>query len=245
MHRVAERVEDRRDVPSIGSRCTQALPAGRTTYSANAPSSWTPRARVWMHRWRRPARQLRQRPQTTWPSPLTWSPTSTSVTPEPTSTTSPANSWPTVRGQRDRPRRPGVPGLDVQIGAADAGGRTSTSTSPGPTGGVGISTSSSPGPGAVLTSALTAPLRAPGANGEAPAKYELAGASVSLLRAEALRADKHLYMPAGAAARAVDCFFQTSACHLNVTACHDDGSVSLGLIRSEGRHLQCRPPCRV
>ena len=58
--------------------CTQTLPRGSTTYSANAPSRFTPRLTVRMHRWRRPARQLRQVPQTMWPSPDTKSPTATS-----------------------------------------------------------------------------------------------------------------------------------------------------------------------
>ena len=42
--------------------------------------------------------QLRQRPQTTWPSPLTRSPTAKSLTFEPNPTTSPTNSWPTTIG---------------------------------------------------------------------------------------------------------------------------------------------------
>ena len=58
---------------SPGQWC-QTLVIGRTTYSANAPSRPTPRPIVLAHRWRRPARQWRQRPQTTWPSPETRSP---------------------------------------------------------------------------------------------------------------------------------------------------------------------------
>ena len=42
--------------------------------------------------------QLRQRPQTTWPSPLTRSPAWKSLTFEPTATTSPTNSWPITSG---------------------------------------------------------------------------------------------------------------------------------------------------
>lgn len=38
------------------------------------PRRLTPTPLVRAHRWRRPARQLRHRPQTAWPSPLTMSP---------------------------------------------------------------------------------------------------------------------------------------------------------------------------
>ena len=48
--------------------------SGSTTYSAKAPARFTPTPCVCAHKWRRPARQLRQRPQTTCPSPLTKSP---------------------------------------------------------------------------------------------------------------------------------------------------------------------------
>ncbi len=67
-------------------------------YSAKAPGRLTPTPLVLAQRWRRPAMQLRQRPQTTWPSPLTRSPRRKSLTLEPTSTTSPTNSWPITIG---------------------------------------------------------------------------------------------------------------------------------------------------
>ena len=76
-----------------GSWC-QTLVIGSAMYSANAPVRLTPIPSVCAHRWRRPAMQLRQRPQTRWPSPLTRSPGAKPVTLEPTSTTSPTNSWP-------------------------------------------------------------------------------------------------------------------------------------------------------
>ena len=150
---------------STGCRCTQALVDGRATYSANAPSTCTPMPRVLMHRWRRPARQLRHRPQTRCPSPLTMSPTCTSITLEPTSTTSPENSCPTVRGGLTVPAAHSsqasicrsVPQIPVAF--------TATSTSPGPTAGIGTSMSSSPGPGRVLTSAFTGPMSRRSANG--------------------------------------------------------------------------------
>ena len=118
---------------STGSLCTQALLAGSATYSANAPGTWTPRPRVLMHRCRRPARQLRQRPQTRWPSPLTRSPTATSRTPAPISTTSPQNSCPVTIGTgtffcaqwsqlwmcRSVPHNPGAEHLDQDLVGLD------------------------------------------------------------------------------------------------------------------------------
>ena len=44
-----------------------------------------------------------------------------SVTLEPTATISPTNSWPMTRGTGDGRLRPGVPVVDVEVGAADAG----------------------------------------------------------------------------------------------------------------------------
>ena len=67
--RVAERVEDRGDLGVDARPWCQMLVIGRATYWANAPSRPTPRPIVLAHRWRLPARQWRQRPQTTWPSP--------------------------------------------------------------------------------------------------------------------------------------------------------------------------------
>ena len=52
-------------------RTVHTFDSGSTTYSANAPSRLTPTLDVRMHRWRRPARQLRHVPHTTCPSPLT------------------------------------------------------------------------------------------------------------------------------------------------------------------------------
>ena len=77
---------------------TQTLVIGSDRYSANAPGRFTPIPLVSLQRCRRPARQLRQRPQTTCPSPLTISPTWKSLTFEPTSTISPTNSCPTTIG---------------------------------------------------------------------------------------------------------------------------------------------------
>jgi hypothetical protein len=103
---------DRGEQPDVGHRQRDVL--------GEAPGRFTPTPMVWAHRWRRPARQLRQRPQTTWPSPLTMSPGKKSATLEPTSTIRRR-----TRGRRhghgDGLLRPLVPLVDVDVGAADAG----------------------------------------------------------------------------------------------------------------------------
>ena len=68
-----------------------------------------------------PAMQLRQRPQTMCPSPLTISPTARSVTSVPRSTISPTNSWPTTSGTGTFCCAQRVPLVDVEVGPADAG----------------------------------------------------------------------------------------------------------------------------
>src|SRR5437588_1389087 len=140
---------------SILVRCGHRLPAGMTMNSAKAPSRWTPMPTVFAHRARRPAMQLRQRPQTMWPSAPTISPGNTEATPSPSSTTSPTNSWPTTSGglmvcwahsfQLSMCRS--VPQIPVR--------RTRSNTSPGP--GLGSATSWSQRPGSLfaLTSAFT------------------------------------------------------------------------------------------
>ena len=83
---------------STASECTHTLLAGITTYSANAPFRLTPTPEVFLHMWRRPARQLRQVPQMMWPSPETRAPNSSEVTSEPISTMRPENSCPIMSG---------------------------------------------------------------------------------------------------------------------------------------------------
>ena len=83
---------------SIPGQWCQMFVIGSATYSANAPCRLTPSPIECAHRWRRPAMQLRQRPQTTCPSPLTRSPTSKSLTFDPNATTSPTNSCPIAIG---------------------------------------------------------------------------------------------------------------------------------------------------
>ena len=82
----------------MSSGILNALNAGITRYSANAPSRLTPTPTVLRHRWRRPARQLRQKPQVMWPSPDTRSPIAKPRTSWPMSTISPTYSWPTCIG---------------------------------------------------------------------------------------------------------------------------------------------------
>ena len=119
---VAEGIEDGGHVrvDPVGRAPRRWSSAGRCT-RRRRPARLTPTPWVSLHRCRRPARQLRQRPQTTWPSPLTISPGWKSVTLEPTSTISPTNSWPDDHRHGDGLRRPVVPLVDVQVGAADAG----------------------------------------------------------------------------------------------------------------------------
>ncbi len=66
--------------------------------AANAPGRLTPIPDVFLQRWRRPARQLRQRPQTTCPSPLTRSPGLKSWTLSPILSILPTNSCPMTIG---------------------------------------------------------------------------------------------------------------------------------------------------
>ena len=49
-------------------------------YLAKAPGRFTPTPIVRAHGWRQPAKRLRRRAQTTWPSPLTMSPGKKSTT---------------------------------------------------------------------------------------------------------------------------------------------------------------------
>ena len=93
----------------------------RRGYSANAPGRLTPTPLVSAQRWRRPARQLRQRPQTTWPSPLTMSPGKKSFDVG-ADFDDFANEFVADRhGHGDGFLRPNVPFIDVEVGAADAG----------------------------------------------------------------------------------------------------------------------------
>ena len=99
----------------------QMFVIGSAINSAKAPGRLTPTPCVCAHRWRRPAMQLRQRPQTTWPSPLTMSPGWKSLTLEPTATISPTNSWPTTIGTGIVCCAQASQLVDVHVGAADAG----------------------------------------------------------------------------------------------------------------------------
>ncbi len=110
---------------------------------------------VLVQRCRRPARQLRQTPQTMWPSPDTRSPTVYPLTFAPISATRPTNSWPMTSG-----------GLMVRAAHASqswmcrsvpqmAAWVTFTSRSLPPMRGTGTSRSSRfPGPGRVFTMAF-------------------------------------------------------------------------------------------
>ena len=99
----------------------QTLVIGMQRYSAKAPGRLTPTPCVCGQRCRRPAMQLRQRPQTRCPSPLTRSPGWKPVTLLADLLDAPHELVAHDQGHRDRLLRPGVPVVDVQIGAADAG----------------------------------------------------------------------------------------------------------------------------
>ncbi len=134
----------------------QTFVIGRATYSANAPGRCTPSPIECAHSCRRPAMQFRQRPQTTCPSPLTRSPGAKPVTFEPTSTTSPTNSWPITSGTgivrcahaSQRWMWTSVPQIPVVP--------TRIKTSLIPNSGSGTSSSQTPGSARLLTSAFTA-----------------------------------------------------------------------------------------
>src|SRR6266513_940678 len=138
----------------MSSGIRNALNAGITRYSANAPSRLTPTPTVLRHRCRRPARQLRQKPQVMCPSPDTRSPILKPRTSCPISTTSPTYSWPTCIGtgivfcaqSSHFQMWMSVPQMAVL--------RMRIRTSLWPTSGLFTSTSFRPGPGVTLASAF-------------------------------------------------------------------------------------------
>ena len=146
---------------STSSACFQTFVTGSTIVSANAPGRCTPTPRLFAHRWRRPARQCRHRPQTTWPSPLTRSPGWKSVTFEPTAAIRPTNSWPTTSGVVTAERAhafhsqiwTSVPQMPARS--------TWIATSLMPTSGSGTSSSRRPTSSACLTSARISPAGSP------------------------------------------------------------------------------------
>jgi len=84
----------------IPSPTIQALAAGMTTYSANAPSMSTPKMRRFSQMCARPVRQVEQRPHEMWVSAATKTPGSRWCTSDPTRSTVPATSCPNVIGSR-------------------------------------------------------------------------------------------------------------------------------------------------
>src|SRR5450755_4169280 len=138
----------------ISSGILNALKAGITRYSAKAPSRLTPTPTVFRHRCRRPARQLRQKPQVMCPSPETRSPILNPRTSCPISTIRPTYSWPTCIGtgivfcahSSHFQMCTSVPQMAVL--------RTRIRTSLWPTSGLFTWTSFRPGPGVTLASAF-------------------------------------------------------------------------------------------
>ena len=73
-------------------------PAARARWVAKAPSTSTPRMRVFSQTWKSPRRHSSQWPQTMCDSTATRVPSAGPCTPSPHATTSPQTSWPTTRG---------------------------------------------------------------------------------------------------------------------------------------------------
>ena len=111
---------DARSSP-MSSGILNALNAGITRYSANAPSRLTPTPTVLRHRWRRPARQLRQKPQVMCPSPETRSPMLEAAHLLPHLDDLADVFVADLHRHGNRLLRPVVPLPDVDVGAADRG----------------------------------------------------------------------------------------------------------------------------
>src|SRR6266480_2057415 len=135
--------------PSRGS----TLVAGMAMYSANAPSRSTPMMRVFLQMWLLPVRHWRQCPHTICPSAVTSCPVSSSATPPPTATISPANSCPTTRGGRRRPSAHAFQSAMCRSVPQTPACRTAMSTSPGPGDGLGTVVTLRPGARFSLTMA--------------------------------------------------------------------------------------------
>ena len=111
--------------------------------------------------WPLPVRHCRQCPQMMWPSAVTSSPgLKSSWTSLPTSTISPANSWPSVTGGLTRPWAQGFQSAIWRSVPQTPAWCTRISTSDGPHVGFGTSRTVSPGPRTALTIAFIAPRKA-------------------------------------------------------------------------------------
>ena len=123
--------------PDIGHREGQELGEAARAIDADA-------LRV-LAKWRRPARQLRQWPQTTCPSPLTrCRPRESPWTRRADLDDLADELVPDDHRHRDRLLGPGIPLINVQIGAADRRSHDPMRTSLMPTVGTGTSSSQSP-----------------------------------------------------------------------------------------------------
>ena len=80
----------------------QTFATGTARCVAKAPSTSTPRMRVFSQTWKSPRRHSSQWPQTMCDSTATRVPIGGPSTPSPQATTSPQTSWPTTRGGRTR-----------------------------------------------------------------------------------------------------------------------------------------------
>ncbi len=89
--------------------------------SAKAPGRLTPTPKVLRHRCRRPARQLRQWPQVTWPSPETRSPIVEAAHLLAHGDDLADIFMADMHAERHGLRRPFIPFPDMDVGAADRG----------------------------------------------------------------------------------------------------------------------------
>src|SRR5882672_4691127 len=121
------------------------LVVGITMYSANAPSRSTPMMRVFLQMWLLPVRHWRQCPQTMCPSAVTSWPLRSPVTPSPSASISPANSWPITSGGLMRPCAQGSQSAMWRSVPHTPACRTAISTSPGPGDGLGTVVTVKPG----------------------------------------------------------------------------------------------------
>src|SRR5581483_5596665 len=131
------------------SFCQTTL-SGTRTYSANAPSTSTPRMRVRSHMCACPVRQWKHIPQVMWLSAETKSPRTTVRTSSPVSTTVPANSWPSVSGGSIRACAHSSHRKMWRSVPQTLAASTWTSTSVGPGSGIGTRSSARPGSAARL-----------------------------------------------------------------------------------------------
>src|SRR6478672_3642426 len=135
-----------------GSRTTLVSAAGTTTCSANEPGPVNPGWYWSGQTWASPTRQNSHTPQPQTNGAVTRSPTATRITPSPTRTTSPANSWPGTCGSETG----SCPRQACQSDRHTPVARTATTTAPAGQSGSGTERTTGSCPYASKTTARTA-----------------------------------------------------------------------------------------